>query len=882
MPRLYYRLLLLCYPARFRQRFGSEVLFALEHGSRAAWLRGAWTGLSFLAISTLDAVTNGVRERRSNRWYVEPQRKDPLMTSLMADIKYGLRMLARNPGFAGLAIATLALGAGLTAAIFSVAWDTLERPLPFRDEPRVVTLWEYAPSKDNLHGSGTPANFLDWRSRSHSFSHMGALAPFSAIVATDGETARVDGRRVTGDVFAALGVEPLLGRTIEPGDQRSGNGVVVLSHRVWQQQFGSDPAIVGKSVTINEARRQVIGVLRSDFLLPNGNDAVFVPWVFNNFELRARKSHYVNVVARMKSDVSLEQAQADMRVVADGLAKEYPDANLGESVLVEPIRLSLIGDIKPALLMLTGAVSLVLLIACVNVANLLLAKATARRQEFAVRTALGAGRLRLLKQLLAESAILAVLAGGLGFVIAYWAVAALREVLPATLTRSGPIALNPAVAAAGAAISALTGLLFGLTPALQFWTENVMRSMRESRPAASRSAAVIRRVLVTAQIVLALVLLVGAGLLMRSFVRLMSVDPGFRPERLLTMRLELPRSRYQGPEQWKPFYDRALDELHAVPGVTSAAGISWLPLASDGGSNAVFVEGRDLPGPNEEKYAIYRLVTPGYFKTIGIPILEGRDFTSEDRTGGLRVGAINQTLASRLWPGEHVLGKRLTFAREPKPEDWIHIVAIVGDTHHASLAEPVDIELYSPYTQDPYWFPPSDLVLRTAGEPTAIASIVRQRMRAIDPLVPISDVQSMESVIGKAVAEPRFHFLLMTALSISALVLAAVGIYGLLAFSVALRSREIGVRTALGATSLDIVRMVLGEGLRLTFGGIVLGLVAAFIATRSLRTLLFQIEPSDPLTFASIAGLLFLVSVVACYVPARRAARVDPVRVLRD
>ena len=882
MHRLYYRVLLLCYPARFRQRFGHEVLCALENGSRTAWRRSTRSGLSFLWISTLDTMVNGVRERRGGRWYIEPQRKDPLMTSLVADVKYGLRMLVRNPGFAGLAVATLALGAGLTAAMVSVAWDALERPLPFRDEPRVVTLWEYAPSKNNLHGAATPANFLDWRSRSQTFSHIGALAAYSAIVASDGDTVRVAGRRVTGDVFAALGIEPLLGRTIEPGDERPGNAVVVLSHRVWQQQFGADPAIVGKTVTINEARHQVIGVLEPDFLLPGGDDAVFVPWVFNDFELGARKSHYVTVVARIKSDVSLEQAQADMRVVADGLAREYPDANLGESVLVEPIRLSLVGDIKPALLMLTGAVSLVLLIACVNVANLLLARAAVRRQEFAVRMALGAGRARLLRQLLAESAILAVLAGGLGFVIAYGAVALLGEVLPASLTRSGPIALNPAVAAAGTAMSALTGLLFGLTPALQFWTESVTGSMRESRPTASRSAAVTRRVLVTVQIGLALVLLVVAGLLMRSFVRLMNVDPGFRPDELLTMRIELPRGRYQGPAEWKPFYDRVLEELHAVPGVTSAGGISWLPLASDGGSNAVFVEGRDLPGPNDSQYAIYRLVTPGYFTTIGIPIVEGRDFTSADRIGGLRVGAINQTLAARLWPGEHALGKRLTFSRAPGPEDWITIVAIVGDTHHASLAEPVDIELYSPYTQDPNWFPPSDLVLRTTGEPGAIAAVVRQRLREIDPLVPISDVQSMESVIGRSVAEPRFLFLLVGILGLAALILAAVGIYGLLAFSVALRSREIGVRTALGATSLDIVRMVLGEGVRLALAGIALGLVAAFLGTRSLGALLFEIEPFDPMTFTSIAGLLLLVAVAACYLPARRAARVDPVRVLRD
>jgi putative ABC transport system permease protein len=882
MSRVYHRLLLRCYPAPFRKRFGDEVLFALDTGSRNAWRRGALAGLTFLAVSSLDAVANGVRERRSNRWYSEPRRRDSAMTSLAADLKYGLRIVARNPGFALLAIGTLALGAGLTAAIFSVAWDALQRPLPYRDEPRVVTLWEYAPSKDNLHGSGTPANFLDWRSRNHTFSHVGGLAPFSATVVTTAETVRVEGRRVTADVFPALGVEPLLGRLIERGDERQGNGVVLLSHLVWQQQFGGEPAIVGRTVLINEVKRTVVGVLKADFLLPGGEDSLFIPWVFSNFELRARKSHYVNVVARLKSDATLEQAQADMRVVADGLAQEFPDANLGESVLVEPIRLSLVGDIKPALLMLTGAVSLVLLIACVNVANLLLARATARRQEFAVRAALGAGRVRLLRQMLAESAILAMAAGALGLILAYAAVAALREILPATLTKSGPPALNPNVALAAVVLSAMTGILFGLSPGLQLWTENFIRAIREGKPTASKLTARLRHALVTAQIALALVLLVGAGLLMRSFVRLVSIDPGFRAENLLTFRMELPRGRYEGPAQWKLFYERVIQELQAVPGVTSAAGISWLPLASDGGSNAVFVEGRDLPGPNEEKYAIYRLVTPGYFKTIGIPILEGRDFGAEDRVDGIRVGAVNQTLAARLWPGEQALGKRLTFARAPKPEDWITIVAIVGDTHHGSLAEPVDIELYAPYTQDPYWFPPSDIVLRTTVTPTSLAAVVRQRMRDIDPLIPVSDIQSMDAVIGKAVAEPRFHLLLMGALGGSALVLATVGIYGLLAFSVALRSREIGVRSALGAQRADIARLVVGEGLRMTGVGIVLGLAVAFVATRSLQTLLFRIEPRDPLTFAGIALLLIAVSLAACYVPARRAARVDPLVALRE
>jgi putative ABC transport system permease protein len=880
--RGFHRLLLRCYPRPFRDRFGDELRFALDHGAADAWRQSVRAGLVFLAASTLDAVASGLRERRNNEWYSAQTQKGSPMLAFMTDVRYAIRLLARNPGFAGLAIATLALGVGLTAAIFSVAYDALRRPLPYRDEGRVVMLWEIEPAKGPTKGTGTPANFLDWRARSRTFSHMGGLAPLSATIESSGDAVRVEGRRVTADVFGALGMVPLLGRVIESGDETPGNGVVVLSHRVWQQQFGGNPSIVGSSVLVNEEPRRVIGVLSQDFHLPGGQDALFIPFVFSAWEKQARKSHWVSVIARVKDGVTLEQAQADMRIVADGLAAEYPDANAGESVLVEPIRESLVGDIKPALLMLSGAVTLVLLIACVNLANLLLARATGRQQEFAVRTALGAGRLRLVRQLFCESVVLASIAGAIGLALAYWLVAALSELLPASLVRIGHLELNPAIAIGAVALSAVTGILFGLTPAVQLWPGSANPSIREGRPTASRSTAQLRQVLVAAQIALALVLLVGAGLLMRSFVRLVSIDPGFRPNHLLTLRMELPRNRYDGPERWQPFFDRVLAELGSIPGVSGVAGISWLPLASDGGSNAVFVEGRPLPGPNQSTYAIYRLVTPGYFHTIGIPILEGRDFTTADRIGGMHVGAVNRTLAARLWPGEHAIGKRLTFARDPKPEDWITVVAIVGDTHHGSLAEPIDIELYSPYTQDPYWFPPSDLVIRTAASPVSIADAARQRLRAIDPLIPVSDVQTMESLIGKTVAEPRFQMLLMGALGVSALALATVGIYGLLAFSVALRSREIGVRTALGATPQTIARMVVSEGMRLAAAGVALGSIGAFAAARLLRTLLFEIEPSDPLTFVGIAALLLAVAALACYLPARRASNVDPVAALRQ
>ncbi len=882
MPRRLFDLLLRCYPEPFRRRFGAELRFAFRAEWQKASARGFRAALALLAGSVADVIVNGIRERRSNRWYSYRARRDSVMQTLWTDVKYGVRLLVRDPGFGLVAIATLGLGIGLSAAILSVAYDVLLRPLPYNDETRVVTLVEFAPSKDILHGSDTPANFIDWRAQASSFSHMGALAPYSATIVEGSEAVRVDGRRVTPDVLLVLGIQPLLGRVFSPEDDRVGNGLVLLSHRVWRSQFGADPGIVGRSILVNEKRRSVIGVLRPEFRLPEGDDAIFVPMAFSQFERQARKSHFVTVIARLKDGVTLDQASTDMMTIAAGLAAAYPDANKGQSVLVEPIRDTMVGDARTGLLVLAGAVMLVLLIACVNVSSLLLVRATRRHQEIAVRTALGAGRWRLVRQLLAESALLATIAGAAGVVVAWWTLLALRTLVPDGLTRGAQLEINPAFLCAAAAVGAGTALVFGLAPALHAAQRTTSLTVREGRATASRATTIARQALVAAQIALAVVLLAGTGLLMRSFWRLTAVDPGFSTGHLLTLRMELPRARYEGPAQWAPLLDRIVDELEAIPGVTSVAGISWLPLSTSGNSNAVFVEGRPLPGPNENTYAIYRLVTPGYFKTMHIPVVAGREFSRDDRAGGLRVGVVNRTMAERLWPGESAVGKRLSFSRSPGPGDSITVVGVAGDTHFDALDAPNDLELYAPGTQDPYWFPPSDLAIRTSVAPTAVAAAVRERLHAIDPMIPVSGVQTMESLVAATVSQPRFQVLVVGTLGGTALVLATIGIYGLLAFSVAVREREFGVRAALGATPLALVRMVVLDGMRLAGAGIVVGIALAVVAVRSLRTLLFQVDPADTPTFVAMTALLLVVSLAACYLPARRAARLDPLLAIRS
>ena len=878
-------LLLRCYPPAFRERFGAELLLVFEADWREAQRHGGVALVRFVFASAADAVVNGARERRSNRWYASRARRDPFMATFLADVKYGLRLLLRNPRLALLAVGTLALGIGLSVSLYSVAHGTLVRPLPFRDEARVVMMYEHAPRNGTIKGNVAPANFLDWRARSQAFSHMGLLRPFSTTVTTPGsDPVRADGRRVHGDAFAALGLDPVLGRVFTADDERPGARVVILGYRLWQRVFGGDRSIVGQSIALDEIPHTVVGVLKPVLRVPGGPigyDEIFVPWVLPPQLRQARMSHISEAVARIKSGVTPEQAQADIASVAEAIAREHPVSNKDESVLLVPVREALVGDVKPALVMLVGAVTLVLLTACVNFANLLLARATGRRQEMLVRVALGAGRTRLIRQLLAESLTLGAIAGLAGLVLAYWFAASLGAMLPADLAAAIDVRIDRRVAAAALAACVVTAVAFGLAPAVFILRNGASQVIRDGRGSAAPSAFA-RRVLVVVQVALAVVLLAGAGLLLRSFVRLTSVEPGFHANRVLTLSLELPRTRYRGPNEWEPFFTRLIAELVSVPGVEAAAGVSGLPLNENGGSVGFHAEGQPAPRDNEHSYVIYRLITPGYFNTIAIPLIDGRDFTPADRPATAKVVIVNQTFADRYWPGQRAVGKRVAFTPRPTADDWTTVVGVVGDTHHWSLAEAIDVQLYVPYTQEPNWYPPGQIALRTSVDPVSAAAAARERVRAIDPQIPVSDIRTMNEIVSKSVAAPRFNLTLLGMLSISALVLASVGIYGLLSFSVALRTREIGVRSALGASRAAISTMILRDGLRLTVAGIAVGLAIAFAAGRWMEALLFQIEPYDPATFAGIPVLLLIIAAVACYVPARRASRVDPLVALRS
>jgi putative ABC transport system permease protein len=873
-----YRALLRSYPPAFRTRFGAEIISAFED-SRAqprARRQQAW----FVAASMFDVVRNGLAQRRLET-RTQPS-KDPPMLTVFADLRAALRVVVRNPRLTLLATLTLALGVTFAAALFSVAHSALLRPLPFADEHEVVTLWAFSPDEGDSALRKTvltPANFLDLRQRLESFSYIAAIAPFSATLARSNDSAQVLGRRVTAELFGALGVVPALGRPFSRSEEDAPSQSVILSHRAWQQFFGGDPGIVGRTILLDELNRTVVGVMPASFRLPGGQDDVLVPFVFSAWEKRARKSHWVRGVARMKPGMSLATARADAARVAAELEREFPDANKGETVILEPIREGMVGDLRPALFTLLAAVTLVLLIACVNVASLLLANGTARRQEIAVRIALGAGRLRLMRQLAAETLLLAVFGGALGLGGGIGVLRLASVLLPRDLRTNLDTSIEPRVLVTAVGMCVATATLVGLLPAFGAWSR--VSAVSGLRTTTDARTARVRHALVVVEVALAVVLLAGAGLVMRSFMRLTSVELGFRSDHLLTFRTDLPRTRYSGPEQWKPLFDRLIPELESIPGVTGGSAVTALPLNMDGGSNAIFIEGRPAPGPNENTYAIYRLVTPKYFDTVGIPIVDGRDFDSRDDIGTQRVGAVNERLAARMWPGEPAVGKRLTFSPRPGPADWITIVAVVGDTHHANLAEPVDIQLYAPYTQEPNWMAPAEFALRTSVAPMSIANAVRDRMRSVDALLPVEDLQPMNAVVANSVATPRFNLVLFGGLAGSALLLAAIGVYGLVAFSVALRSKELGVRVALGATRSDLLRMVIGDGLRLVSLGLVAGVLAAFIVTRWIRALLFEVEPSDPATFVAVAILLVSITIVACYVPARRAAGTDPIAALR-
>ncbi|MBA3714399.1 MAG: ABC transporter permease [Pyrinomonadaceae bacterium] len=813
----------------------------------------------------------------------EARRSTNMLGDFWQDLHYGLRMLAKNPGFTIVAVVALALGIGANSAIFSVVNTVLLRPLPYKDPDRLMMVWEDDAKGGFPRDTPAAANYIDWRDQNQVFEGMAAIANESFNMTGAGEPERIDGRRVSANLFSLLGVEPLMGRAFTPEeDQPGSNRVVIMSHGLWQLRFGSETKIIGSSLTLNGESFAVVGVMPPHFQFPSRDDELWVPIAFSSQEATNRGRHYLQVIARTKPGVTVEQAQAEMNTIAARLQQQYPDSNTELGATVTPLHEHVVGDIKPALLVLWGAVGFVLLVACANVANLLLARAAVRQKEIAVRVALGASRPRLIRQFLTESMLLAVLGGIVGLLLSLWGVNLLKAFIPENISQAQAVAIDGRALSFTILVSLLTGLVFGLAPATQTSNFNLNETLKEGgRDSATGSRGHrIRGLLVITEVAVSLVLLIGAGLLINSFLRLLNVDPGFRADKLLTMRVVLPELKYPDQTRRTAFYTELVSRIETLPGVQSAAVTNWIPLVLQGDSQGISIEGRPDPGPGKNPIVVTRVVSPHYFNTMGIQLLRGRQFGEQDRVDAPRVVVVSQEMARRFWSGEDPLGKRIKTGGVNSPSPWMEIVGVAKDVRQVKLDADPKPQMYVPYAQ-PVFFQPSHLVVRTDVEPRSLATTVRRTVWGIDKDQPVSNISTMEDVLSESLARQRFSMLLLGIFAAVALVLAAVGIYGVMSYSVAQRTHEIGIRMALGAQASDVLKLAIGGGLKLVTIGIVIGLVAAYVLTRVMSSLLFGVTATDPLTFIGVSVSLVIVALMACFVPARRATKVDPLIALR-
>ncbi|MEY2563052.1 MAG: hypothetical protein QOH88_1245 [Verrucomicrobiota bacterium] len=803
--------------------------------------------------------------------------KTNMLKDLAQDLRYGLRMLVKNPAFTIIAVIALALGIGANSAIFSVVNTVLLRPLPYKNPDALVMIWEEASHLGFPRNTPSPANFLDWRTQNTVFEGMAAIAEKSFNLTGVGEPERLDGRRVSANLFSLLGVDAQLGRTLLEEEDKPGTRVVILSFGLWQRRFGSDPGIIGKPLTLSGESYTVVGVMPRSFQFPTRDDQLWVPIAFPAEEASQRGSHYLEVIGRIKPGVSLKQAQAEMDTIAARLAQQYPDYNVRIGNVVTPLHEQVVGDIRPALLVLLGAVGFVLLISCANVANLLLARAAVRQKEIALRLALGASRSRLTRQFLAESVLLAVLGGGVGLALSLVGINILKAFIPENISQAQAIGIDGKVLVFTILVSLITGLIFGLAPATQASNFNVNDTLKEGgRDSSSGTRGNrIRSLLVISEVAVSFILLIGAGLLINSFFHLRKLDPGYRADHLLTMKVALPETKYPDKERRAPFYAEVLRRVRALPGVQSAAVASNLPLTYNGDSMPIGVEGRPDPPPDQRPDVILRVVSPGYFNTMGIPLVKGRDFTEQDKGDAVRAVVVSEKTARYFWPGQDPIGKRLRPGSTTSDSPWREVVGIVKDVRQNDFVAEPKMQMYLTYEQVGS-FPPNALVVRTNVEPLSLGATVRRAVWEVDKDQPVSDIRSMEEIVSVAVARQRFSMLLLVVFAALALVLAAVGIYGVMSYSVAQRTREIGIRIALGATKGDVLKLAVGHGLRLVVIGVAIGLASALILTRVMSSLLFGISATDPATFVAISLVLITVALVASYIPALRATKVDP------
>jgi len=807
--------------------------------------------------------------------------------SFFKDLRYACRMLWKTPGSTLVAVFALALGIGANSAIFSVVNGILLRPLEYPNPERLAILWEANPSKGINDFYASPADYRDWLQESRSWERIAAFRTHPSILTGGALPERLEAASATPGVFGLLGARTALGRTFLPDEDRpSHNHVAVLSYGLWQRRFGGDPSIVGRSLSIDGGTYQVVGVTDSRFRLLDTETEIWLPYTLDAKELKERGFHTLKVIARLKPGVSLGRARHEMQSIARNIELQFPDTNKGWTVNPVLVREQLVGNIRPTLFTLLGAVCFVLLIACSNVANLLLVRAGGRQKEVAVRTALGASQTRIVRQMLTESVLLALASGAAGLMLAWCGVQALIALRPADIPRMESIAIDAHVLLFTLAVAVATGLIFGAGPALTSTrgrVNDVLKAAGRSSMASVKARRT-RSVLVVSEIALSVALLAGAGLMIRSFLRLQSVNPGFRPDHVLTMEVALPETQYKDARVGQ-FYSQLLGRIENLPGVQRAALTRNVPLSGGDPSLNFEIEHRPIPSGAEQPRAKYRAISGGYFNAMGIPVLKGRAFATSDGQNAPSVVIVNDTMARRFWPGEDPIGKRMKAGFDESP--WSTIVGVVGNIKHASLDSETSAEMYYPYEQVPptlmnFVEGSMTIVLRTAAEPVAMVNSVRDQVHSLDPAQPVFHVKTMEDFVHGSTAQPRFRALLLGVFAGVALLLAIVGLYGVISYSVAQRANEMGVRVALGAARGDLLRLVLGEGARMAGAGIAVGVCLALGLARAIAKLLYGIDAADPVTFIAIPILLLTVALLAAFVPAMRAARTDPAIVLRQ
>ena len=805
------------------------------------------------------------------------------MRDLWKDVRFGLRMLGKTPGFTAVAVLSLALGIGANTAIFSLVDAVLIRPLNFKEPGRLAIVWEDSSEIGFPRNTPAPANYADWKSQNHTFEDLCALDWTTFSLTGIGEPEKVESHEVTTDFFPMLGVNPLLGRFfITEEGQPDHNHVAILSYGLWQRRFGGDPALIGRDILLNDHKTTVVGVMPAGFQFLEKEIGLWVPKAFPPDEIIDRGSHYLTVVGRLKQGVSITEANTDIKTISQGIARDHPDKAKDLRANVFSMRDELTGKVRPALMLMLAAVAFVLLIACANLANLQLSRAAERNKEIAVRSALGASRWRLARQLLTESILLAMMGAALGLLLAHWSFGFLKQLVPDSMALSTSLGINHQVFGFTLLVAGFAGVLFGLAPARHAGRIDLSEALKQGTGRGHiGSDRGLRRILVVSEVALSLMLLIGAGLLIQTFVNLRRLDLGFRPDNVLSVRTQVPQSKYEKLAKRIPFYTDVLERIRNLPGVMYASYATAAPLTWKGGTEDFIVEGR----PEEQLFrdAMFRQISPDYFSALGATLRRGRFFNQYDGTDTMPVGIINETMADQFWHGDDPLGRRFSLGVGPgETPKWLTVVGIVADVNEMGLQAPHKAEMYCPYQQvEQFWNAPRNLLIRTTGDSTKLAPAIRSAVWEVDPSQPVSNIQTMDELVGEEVVQQRLGMTLLAVFAGLALLLAGIGLYGVLAYGVAQRTQEIGVRMALGATSGRVLRMVMADAISMSALGIGVGLAAAFALTRLMSSLLFGVNVRDPLIFAAVPLTIGIVSLVASYLPARRATKVDPITAVR-